>query len=175
MNDKYDPTRPFQPGDADADLDWEDDEGSPKLLWGRVLALAGILLLAFLLGRATAPDDASEDLNELRAQLEEANELIADLEDDVADESPAPSITTTPPDEPDDGTNGETKEDPPEEPQGKVTEYVVQEDDTFYTIAEDEFGEVNPDIVDCLVAANGGDDVIAPGDEINIPETCGEE
>ena len=174
MNDEYDPTRPFQPSDADADLDWEDDEGSPKLLWGRVLALAGILLLAFLLGRATAPDDASEDVNELRAQLEEANELIADLEEDVAPiDSPA-TVTTTPTDETDGGTDGDGGDgnDAPPTPEGEVKEYTVQEGDTFYTIAEDEFGEVNPDIVDCLVDANDGDDVIAPGDEVNIPETC---
>lgn len=167
MNDEYDPTRPFVPSDPDAELDWEDDEGSPKLLWGRVLALAGILLLAFLLGRATAPDEASEELEQVRAELAEARDLIAELEEATAPpESPAPTITDEETEEPPE----ETEE--PEEPEGKIKSYTVQEGDTYTSIAEDEFGETSPSIVDCLIEANGGEEILSVGDEINIPETC---
>ena len=171
MNDEYDPTRPFQSGDADSDLEWEDDEGSPKLLWGRVLALAGILLLAFLLGRATGPDDAGEEVAELREQLSDANDTIDDLEavlETITPASPAPTIDETP-------TDGEPTDGEPEEPEGRVKSYTVKEGDTFNSIAEDEFGEATPGNVDCLVEANGGDDVISPGDQIDIPEDCADE
>ena len=173
MNDEYDPTRPFVASDPDADLDWEDEEVSPKLLWGRVLALAGILLLAFLLGRATAPDEASAELEEVRAELSEARDLIAELQDATAAPpatSPAPTISP-----PDDGatepTDDET-EPTDDETEGKISTYEVQDGDTYTSIAEDEFGETSPSIVQCLIDANGGEEVLSVGSEINIPETC---
>ena len=175
MNDEYDPTRPFQSGD-DPDLDWEDEEGSPKLLWGRVLALAGILLLAFLLGRATSPDDSAAEVEELRDQLARAQDTIDELQTTIPTEQPtdiAPTVTISPTDEPtDDPTDGETEDG--DGGDGRTKTYTVQPGDTFVSIAEDEFGEANPDVVSCLVDANGGDDVISPGDEVEIPQECGE-
>ena len=172
MNDEYDPTRPFVPSDPDAELDWEDEDASPKLLWGRVLALAGILLLAFLLGRATAPDEASAELEEVQAQLAEARDLIAELEDATAapPTSPAPSITET--DET--ATDEPTDEPTDDETEGKIKSYEVQPGDNYTTVAEDEFGESSPTIVQCLIDANGGEEVLSVGDTINIPETCGD-
>lgn len=182
MNDDIDRTRPFVTNESDADLDWEDEEGSPKLLWGRVLALAGVLLLAFLLGRATAPDDASAELEEVQAQLANARDQIAELEEQatVVPTSPAPSVTTTEDTTTDDTTTDDTATDEPttdetDEPEGRIKSYTVQDGDTYTTIAEDEFGDVNPNIVSCLIEANGGDEVLSVGDEINVPETCGEE
>lgn len=167
MNDEFDRTKPFQPTDPDPNLDWEDDDGSPKLLWGRVLALAGVLLLIFLLGRASAPDDSADELETLRAELQAAEEELANLEDQtpLPSDTPAPTISETPTDEP---------TDEPTEDEGKIKEYTVQEGDTFVKIAEREFGDVDPNIVSCLVDANGGEEVLSVGDTINIPESCGE-
>ena len=179
MNDEYDPTRPFQSGDADADLDWEDEEGSPKLLWGRVLALAGILLLAFLLGRATSPDDSAAEVEELQEQLQSAEDTIEELQA-AATAIPtlptdAPTVTTSPTeDEPTDEPTDEETDGEADNEDGPSKTYTVQPGDTFVSIAEDEFGDANPDVVSCLVDANGGDDIISPGDEVEIPQDCGE-
>lgn len=168
MNDEFDKTKPFQPSEPDPSLDWEDDEGSPKLLWGRVLALAGVLLLIFLLGRASAPDASADDVEQLRAQLEEANQQILELEDatPTPDASPAPSVTTTPTDNTT-PTVAPTETSPP-----KGKEYTVQDGDNFTTIAQEEYGEVSPEIIDCLVDANGGEEVLSPGQTIIIPKNC---
>ena len=173
MNDEFDRTKPFQPTDPDPNLDWEDDEGSPKLLWGRVLALAGVLLLIFLLGRASAPDDSADELEQLRAQLEEAQQQLDEAQDQTTplpSDTPAPTITDDPTDEP---TTDEPTDEPTED-EGKIKEYTVQEGDTFVKIAEAEFGDVSPDIVSCLVEANGGEEILSVGDTVNIPESCGE-
>lgn len=169
MNDEFDKTKPFQPTEPDPSLDWEDDEGSPKLLWGRVLALAGVLLLIFLLGRASAPDSSADDLEQVRAQLEEAQQQLEELVDatPTPEDSPAPTVTTDPTED----TTPTT--DPTETSPPKGKEYTVQDGDNFTTIAEDEFGEVSPEIIDCLVDANGGEEVLSPGETIIIPKNCG--
>jgi nucleoid-associated protein YgaU len=171
VNDR-EPTRRFGSSEEEPDLDWDSDEGSPKLLWGRVLALAGVLLLAFLLGRASAPDDSTEQVDRLRSQLASAEEQIADLEDrlEFGATPPAPDETPTeetpaPEDEtpPGDGAGGGG---------GQVETYTVRSGDTYTSIAEDLLGD--PGASDCISEANN-DEPLNPGDEIQVPESCAEE
>lgn len=172
MND-YDPTRPFQPSEPDPNLDWEDDEGSPKLLWGRVLALAGTLLVAFLIGRASAPDDSADEVTRLQTQLAAARDEIEELENILAT---SPLTTETPPPNNDDETNppptdtptdGETDEGDGDE--GTVKEYTVKEGDTYFHISEEVFGD--PQGWQCIQEANDNEG-LDPGDTINVPDTC---
>lgn len=169
MND-YDPTRRLEPGEPEPGLDWDDEEGSPKLLWGRVLALAGVLLLAFLIGRASAPDDSADEVTELREQLAAANDEIEQLEQRVkfgATESPAPTVTTTPTDEETDGQGD--GDDDTGDGEGVVREYVVKEGDTYVGISEDFFGD--PSGGPCISRANDEEQLLA-GETISVPDSC---
>ena len=173
MND-YDPTRPFQPSEPDPSLDWEDDEGSPKLLWGRVLALFGILLIVFLIGRASAPDDSADDVASLREELASAQDEVADLEAELATATAAPTTETTEDtgDTTDDETDdtGDTTDDETDDTGDvEVNTYTVKSGDSYYKISEKEFGD--PSGGDCISDAND-DAPLNPGDEIEIPETC---
>lgn len=172
MND-YDPTRPFDPSEPDPGLEWEEDDGSPKLLWGRVLALAGVLLLAFLIGRMSAPDDSAEQVESLQDRLASANARITELEDKVLiDASPIETPPESPPDTPDD----ELDESPPpdegdegEGEEGTVETYTVESGDTYTSISDDLFGD--PAGAECLSDANDGA-ALQPDQEINVPDTC---
>lgn len=176
MND-YDPTRPFDPSEPDPGLEWEEDDGSPKLLWGRVLALAGVLLLAFLIGRMSAPDESAEEVQNLQERLEAANAKISDLEEKLIVGTPV----ETPPETPDTGDEPPDDEPPPtdDEPtgdpdgeegeEGTVESYTVKSGDTYTSISEDRFGD--PSGAECLSEANDGA-ALQPEQEILIPETC---
>jgi nucleoid-associated protein YgaU len=172
----YDPTRPFASDEPDPSYDWDDEPPTPKLLWGRVIALAAVLILAFLLGRATAPDDSAEEVDDLQAQLEEAADRIEELETIVA-QGATPTETETPPDD------GETESPPPDDGGGdgggggggdeEVKEYTVKTGDSYNSIAEDFFGD--PSLGSCISEANPGDDTLLVGDTINIPMACEDE
>lgn len=173
MND-YDPTRPFQPSEPDPNLDWEDDEGSPKLLWGRVLALAGTLLVAFLIGRASAPDDSADEVTRLQTELAAARDEIQELEDILA---ASPLVTDNQTDQDTDGNDGgvespgptDTETDEGDGDEGTVQEYTVKEGDTYFHISEEVFGD--PQGWQCIQEANDNEG-LDPGDTINVPDTC---
>lgn len=79
------------------------DERRTNVLWGRVIALGVVLLLVFLLGRATGGDDSSAEVEDLQARLASAQAEIEQLDRQVR----AQSATTTVPGI-DDGTTGTT-------------------------------------------------------------------
>lgn len=170
----YDPTRPFASEEPDPTYDWDDDSGSPKLLWGRVLALAAVLILAFLLGRATAPDDSASEVEDLKAQLAQVSDELEAAQEQIdfgATNSPPPDDTGTESPPPDDTT--ETESPPPDDTGGgEVKEYTVKQGDTYNEIAEKFFKD--PSKGACIADANDGQTLIV-GETINVPDACGDE
>jgi nucleoid-associated protein YgaU len=164
---------PYEP--ADAGYDWDYDEGAggapmPKILWGRVVVLAGILLVGFLLGRLTAPDGIPQsDLNAMEQQRDDARAQVAQLEDQVADlEAQVAQL-----EQPDDTTTGEETTEEPTTNEGEDivgTEYEIQSGDSLSIISIREWDDA--DYADCLAALNNIDDpsAISVGDTIIIPK-----
>jgi nucleoid-associated protein YgaU len=172
----YDPTRPFASDEPDPAYDWDDEPPTPKLLWGRVIALAAVLILAFLLGRATAPDDSAEEVDQLQAQLEEAGDRIAELETIVSAGATPTATETTPPETdetetPPDGGGGDGGGDGGGEDE-LVREYTVKTGDTYNEIAEEFFGD--PALGACIADANE-DATLIVGETINVPMACEDE
>ncbi|QBI21356.1 LysM peptidoglycan-binding domain-containing protein [Egibacter rhizosphaerae] len=73
----------------DPDL-FEDDRGAParapadgRILWGRVAVLAVVLILAFAVGRWSAPGDDTDRIAELEAENEALEEDIEQLEAEI--------------------------------------------------------------------------------------------
>lgn len=157
-------TERFEPQEPEPTYDWDFDSerrGGPKVLWGRVIALAALLIVAFALGRATAGggdsgelDDAEETIADLRAENESLREQLATQPEPAT--SPAPDETT-----------GDTTGD-----EGET--YTVEKDDTLRLIAQDFYGD--PSLDDCIARANDISDPtqLSVGTELTIPpeEDC---
>jgi|GEM_PF-2010448 nucleoid-associated protein YgaU len=157
------PTHEF---DYEYDFDSEPERephGEGRVLWGRVAVLGGALLLAFLIGRASAPGGIpEEDLRAARTEARAAEEEAEQLRDQLA----AAQAESEPPAEEATGGGG-TKKDSAPEPENEI--YVVQPNDTLTIIAEKEYGDASLD--DFLADANPGIDPLAlrVGQEIVIP------
>ena len=152
--------------EGEPSYEWDDTAPrGPRIFWGRVLALAALLLIAFLLGRWTAPEGVS------RAQFEAVREERDDLEAEVAelragDEGAeqgegGPAPTPTPGED-------ETTEDGDEAPPGSKT-YVVKRGDTLQTIAQKFYGDRTLDYV--IQRANNitQPELLRTGTELTIP------
>ena len=157
---------PYEPSDESYEWDY-DDQPRPggKILWGRVLALAIALFLAFLLGRSTAPagiDPAR--VTSLEKENEELTQENEDLQALLTEPTPEPSESPT---------EAEVEEEPVEEEVEGQT-YVVKGGDTLRGIAQTFCGD--PSFDDTIADYNDIADptAIRPGDEITIPPDCGE-
>ena len=165
MRDRTEPLAPYEPEpESSYEWDYEDERTSrPKVLWGRIVILVIVLILAYLLGRSTAPEGISEGtLEQARAesaQLEEENQSLADQVEELeaAQESPAPTTTTEA------GGTGET---------GEAETYTVRRGDTLTSIAQEVCED--PSLDDAIGELNGISDPqqLPVGSEIEIPEDC---
>lgn len=157
MDDRTESFEPYEPESYEWDYEEARDRG-PKVLWGRIIALALFLLVAFLLGRWSVPrDTAAAELREARAELEAADREISSLEERLAAESGA-EATPTP-----------TPEESPAEAEGEEQTYVVKQGDTLADIAIRFYDD--PTLDDLIAEANGIKDPtsIRPGMELVIP------
>jgi nucleoid-associated protein YgaU len=165
MRDRTEPLAPYEPeSEPSYEWDYEDERSSrPKVLWGRIVILVIVLILAYLLGRSTAPEGISETtLEQARAesaQLEEENQALADEVEDLeaAQESPGPTTTTEA------GGTDETV---------AAETYTVRRGDTLTSIAQDVCED--PTLDNAIGELNNISDPeqLTVGSEIEIPEDC---
>lgn len=164
-------TETFKPYEPENDPAYEyeyddypdDSRRGPNVLWGRIIALAVVLLLAFWLGRATAGGVDEAEVSDLRERLNQSQEENADLQAQVdaaqeaAQEDPAAEETPA----------AETTEAAPE-----TETYTVEKGDTLRGIAQTYCGD--PDQDDLIAATNGIDDAtqLSVGQELTIPAEC---
>ena len=158
-------TESFTPYEPQPTYDWDITEEKPErpnILWGRAVVLGAILLIAFFIGRVSAPDGIpSEQVKALKNEKADLQSQVDELKAALAAQpTPTPSVTV--------GGGGETTTD--NTFNGKT--YVVQSGDTLRDIADRFCGDPTKD--DILADFNGLDDPssIRPGDEIQIPEDC---
>lgn len=164
-------TEPLDPYESDhsSGYDWDEEPATddpPRILWGRVAVLGAMLLLAFLLGRATksagVPD---EELSAARQHVQELQAENKTLEEELAS---APVVT----DQPAAGTetgSEEGGETGTTDTSGKDKTYIVEEGDSLTTIAQKFYGD--PSLDDFLAEVNGITDPtqLAVGQELTIP------
>ena len=128
-----------------------------------MVALAAVLVLAFFLGRLTAPEGIPEQrLADLRAELGETEREVETLR--LALETRAKEVTPSPSPSPE----------PTELERDRAGRriYVVQSGDTMRGIAETYCGDVG--LADYVAAFNDIEDsrVISVGTELKLPKDC---
>ena len=161
------PLDPYEPDPAAGYWDDEPAANKPRILWGRVAVLGGMLLLAFLLGRATKGDGVpTAELTQARQQIQTLEAENEALEEELAS---APMVT--------EGTGTETEGTETDDPGTEGTEtslegktYVVEEGDSLTTIAVKFYDD--PSLDDYLAEVNGITDPtqLAVGQELLIPD-----
>ena len=162
MDDRTESFEAYEP----ESYEWDYEEAAdrpPRVLWGRILALGVLLLLAFWLGRQSAPSGGSDSaaLAAARQELAEAQEELRDLEAQVeagavADPTPKPETEPTP-------------EETEAAPTGEEQTYIVKSGDSLAAIALRFYGDST--LADVIADANDIQDPseIRPGDELVIP------
>lgn len=159
------------------DHDYEFDEDyAPRVLWGRLAFFLLALVLAFVAGRACAPDGIDPAVHQ--AVVEDASEFkennaVLEQQLDAAEGGNAGN------NDGDGGDGGkqnndeggeESTEEPTDQPIGDGKTYTVQSGDTLTTIAEEVYGD--PNKFDLIVDANNltEDTPLRVGQELVIPE-----
>lgn len=148
----------------------------PRVLWGRVAALGGGLILFFLIGHWTAGGGgSSQQVTTLQRQVDQDRATIQQLQQSLAavSQSPStnPSAATTPgtmtaPDTSTTPTSTTTA--PATSSNGQI--YKVKAGDTLGSIAAKFYGRTGHDVVALIEQANGmADATIHPGQTLTIP------
>ncbi len=133
-----------------------------EILWGRVVTLGVALLLAFIFGRASAPNGvSSEDLSQTERKLASARAEVERLEARLraAKETPGAADGA--------GAPGSAPEASPAPGQAGV--YVVKDGDTLWSIAKRFYGDAS--LGPFLAQANNlpNSDELTIGQKLTIP------
>jgi LysM repeat protein len=159
-------TEPFEPYQPETSYEWDYEEepprgGTPKILWGRIIAIFGVLVVGFLLGRVTGGGSEGVSQQTYDALKKKNSTLEQQLAAALASNDNPPDNAATPP--VDDTTPSPTPA------TGKSKTYVVQQGDTLRGIAEKFYGDASLD--DFIADANGITDAtqLSVGAELTIP------
>ena len=161
MTDRFET---YEPDEEDHVWDEEADDRDPRprVLWGRIAILGGVVVLAFLLGRATSSGGApAGDLDKARERVEALEAENAALKTEIAALEAEPAAET------DDGAAEEDDEAEASEPEDRT--YTVKPGDSLTTIAQTLYGDASLD--DFLAEANGIADPtkLSVGQVLRIP------
>ena len=161
MDDRTESFDAYEGESYEWDYEEPRDRG-PKVLWGRIIALAALALVAFWLGRSTAAGSASEkELADTKARLEEAQTEIDDLEAQLRALNAAEGAEAATPSPTPDTTEAAGG--------GEEQTYVVKSGDTLRGIAQRFYCDSSLD--DVIAEANDIADPteLSVGDELIIP------
>lgn len=161
----------------DHDYELEDDY-APRVLWGRLAFFLVALVLAFIAGRACAPEGVPAA--DYRAEQDKVQELasqnaVLQQQVDAANEQNQGGNNGG--NNQGEGGGGNAEQDPSEaatdEPVGEGQTYTVQNGDTLTTIAEEFYND--PTKFDLIVDANNltEDTPLRVGQELIIPPDPG--
>ncbi|MEA2451650.1 MAG: hypothetical protein QOG04_360 [Actinomycetota bacterium] len=161
MDDRTESFETYEP----ESYEWDYEEAAdrpPRVLWGRIVALILFVILAFWLGRASAPEtDISAELDAANQRADQAESEIGDLEQRLAEANSAAAADTEPTPEPSTESSAATS--------GESQTYIVKSGDNLAAIALKFYGDSS--LADVIADANNIDDPssIRPGDELVIP------
>ena len=150
----------------------------PRVLWGRVAALGGGLILFFLIGHWTAGGGgSSQQVTTLQRQVDQDRTTIQQLQQSLAAVSQSPSTNPNAATTPGTGTTPapQTSSTPTSTATAPATSssgqtYKVKAGDTLGSIAAKFYGRTNHDLVVLIEQANGMvDATIRPGQSLTIP------
>lgn len=159
MDDRTESFETLEPESYEWDYE-EARDRPPRVLWGRIVALIVFVLLAFWLGRATAPQtDVSAQLEAANKAVDQAESEARDLQARLAQQAAAADTEPTP--EPSDGSTPVAS--------GESQTYIVKSGDSLAAIALKFYGDST--LADIIADANNINDPseIRPGDELVIP------
>jgi hypothetical protein len=151
-------TQPFEPEPDPAYDDWGDyEDPRPKILWGRVAVLGGAMLIAFLLGRAMAPDGipeaqlarAQDQRDDLRGQVDQLDTELRQTRRQLT------QLQNSPP----------AVEEPEPTPEESPSLYTVRSGDTLLGLAEQFYDD--PQLSVLIAEAND----MRPTAKLNVGDT----
>jgi nucleoid-associated protein YgaU len=152
---------PFQATQPDSGDDCEYETAPPRgrILWGRILALAVALVLAFLVGRTTAGHGGSISA----ARYRQVKEDLAAARAKIATQNPAPSATTATP------VTSPSSQPSESATAGGGNSYTVKSGDTLRGIAIKFYGDAS--LADLIAQANNISDpaLVHQGTKLLIP------
>lgn len=151
---------------SDTTYEYDYDDSGGRVLWGRFAFWGVALLLAFAVGRCSAPDPSAQELAEATDEIRRLSEINQELTNEI-DALTDGAVATNDTADPENGEEQDPADGETETPEGQT--YEVQPRDTLRGIAQRFYGD--PDKHELISEANGldGDNTLQVGQELVIP------